>query len=261
MLVISGNFIGMAHELLPPSTQQNGERGLEEAQAHLRALVLNAVSSAHTRRAYGKALDDLFAFAAGRPLTRDLLLAFRASMEGLSASTVNLRLSAARKLVDEARRSGLLSPEDAGRLGDVPNLRQRGARLGQWLTREQGRELLQVPDRVTMKGKRDYAILAILIGCGLRREEAAQLDLEDIQLREGRWASPTSAARAAGSAPWPSRSGSNMGSMRGRLLRASRKASSSGRSAAADASVLRGWGRGRSEPSLNSVAARSASRA
>ena len=30
-------------------------------------------------------------------------------------------------------------------------------------------------------------MIAVLIGCGLRRAEAAQLKLEDIQLREGRW--------------------------------------------------------------------------
>jgi len=44
-----------------------------------------------------------------------------------------------------------------------------------------------VPDRSTPKGKRDYVILALLVGCALRRQELASLDVETIQLREGRW--------------------------------------------------------------------------
>ena len=64
---------------------------------------------------------------------------------------------------------------------------QKGTRLGNWLTREQAKELLAVPDRSTLKGKRDYVILALLVGCALRRQELASLDVETIQLREGRW--------------------------------------------------------------------------
>ena len=44
-----------------------------------------------------------------------------------------------------------------------------------------------VPARNTLKGKRDYAILALLVGCGLRRRELAGLDVDDIQPRENRW--------------------------------------------------------------------------
>jgi integrase len=59
--------------------------------------------------------------------------------------------------------------------------------MGNWLTREQAKELLAVPDRSTLKGKRDYMIIALLVGCALRRQELATLNIEDIQLREGRW--------------------------------------------------------------------------
>ncbi len=55
-------------------------------------------------------------------------------MGELSASTVNVRLSAARKLVEEARRNGMLGAEEAANLADVPNVRQQGTRLGNWLT-------------------------------------------------------------------------------------------------------------------------------
>jgi integrase len=153
----------------------------------LKQMVLDAVTSTNSKRNYAKALDDLFVFAAGRPLTRALLMEWRAAMDKLSPSTVNVRLSAMRKLVTEAHRNGMLSAGEAENLTGVPNLRQKGIRLGNWLTREQAKELLQVPDRSKLKGKRDYVILALLVGCALRRQELANLYIEDVQMREGRW--------------------------------------------------------------------------
>ena len=81
----------------------------------------------------------------------------------------------------------MIGLEEADNLTDIPNVRQKGTRLGNWLTREQAKELLAVPDRSTLKGKRDYVIIALLVGCALRRRELASLKIEDIQLREGRW--------------------------------------------------------------------------
>ena len=169
----------------PPGASSAAE--LTPAQIQLRRVVLDSVTSPHSRRNYAKALDLLFAFAASRPLSRALLLEFRATMDGLAPSTINVRLSAIRKLVSEARKNGMLSAEDAANLTDIPNIRQKGTRLGNWLTKEQAKELLAVPDRSTLKGKRDYAILALLIGCALRRRELASLAVEDIVLRENRW--------------------------------------------------------------------------
>jgi len=166
----------------PPSTEP-----IDLRLAELRRMVLNSVVSEHSKRNYAKALDDLFLFAASRPLTRALLMEWRAAMDKLSPSTVNVRLSAMRKLVTEARRNGMLGAEEAANLTEIPNIPEKGTRLGNWLTREQAKELLAVPDRSTLKGKRDYAILALLVGCALRRQELAELDVEKIQMREGRW--------------------------------------------------------------------------
>lgn len=170
----------------PEEANTAGAR-LEEAQLRLRQMVLDTLPSPHSRRNYAKALDDLFAFSAGRLLTRTLLMEYRASIEALAPSTINVRLSAIRRMVSEARKNGMLSAEEAGYLTDIPNIRQKGTRLGNWLTKEQAKELLAVPDRSTVKGKRDYVILALLVGCALRRQELASLDVETIQLREGRW--------------------------------------------------------------------------
>jgi integrase len=160
---------------------------LTRAQVILRKMVLDSVLSIHSKRNYAKALDDLFVFCASRPLSRALLMEYRTTIDHLSPSTINVRLSAIRKLVGEAKRAGMIGIEEASSLNDVPNVPQRGTRLGNWLTREQAKELLAVPDRSTLKGKRDYVIIALLVGCALRRKELASLHIEDIQLREGRW--------------------------------------------------------------------------
>ncbi len=157
----------------------------------LRRAVLHGVAAENSRRNYALALDELSAFceAHRQPLSRDLILEFRAAMldRNLSPSTVNVKLAAIRKLVGEARRAKVISAEEASQLSDIPNVRQSGTRLGNWLTKEQARELLAVPDRSTLKGKRDYVILALLTACALRRNELAMLKVETIQLREGRW--------------------------------------------------------------------------
>ena len=163
----------------------------DQTRAKLQELVLAGVESVHTRRNYAKAIGELFDLMRERrqPLTRSLFLSYKQALldRGLLASTINVRLSGVRKLIDEARRSGALSAQEAAELADVPNVKQKGTRMGNWLTREQSRELLSVPDRSTLKGARDYAILALLVGCALRRAELASLRFEDIQTRENRW--------------------------------------------------------------------------
>jgi hypothetical protein len=60
---------------------------------------------------------------------------------------------------------------------------EKGTSVGNWLMREQANELLTVPDRSKIKGKRDYAILALLLGCAVRRQELASLDVDGIEMR------------------------------------------------------------------------------
>jgi site-specific recombinase XerC len=77
------------------------------------------------------------------------LLGYRAHLleRGLSPSTINVQLSAIRKLVAEARRQGILDSETAASITDVPNVRQQGTHLGNWLNRPQAKELMAIPDR------------------------------------------------------------------------------------------------------------------
>ena len=174
--------------LLEPGAQTEPQ-GI--ASLKLREMVLQAVPSVNSKRNYAKALDEVFTLCANRSqgISRPLLMEYRATMidKGLSPSTINVRLAAIRKLVSEARRNGILDIAEAAQLEDVPNVKLRGRRMGNWLTRDQTKELLAIPNRATLKGKRDYCILALLVGCALRRRELASLEVEEIQLREGRW--------------------------------------------------------------------------
>jgi site-specific recombinase XerD len=82
----------------------------------------------------------------------------------------------------------LLSPELAASIRRVKGAKKLGVRLGNWLTADEARRCWQTPDRDTLKGKRDRAILAVLLGCGLRRRELADLEFTHLQQREEHWA-------------------------------------------------------------------------
>jgi site-specific recombinase XerD len=96
-------------------------------------------------------------------------------------------MSAIRKLAVEAADNGLLAPELAAGISRVKSAKSIGIRVGNWLTLRQAQALLSTPDTATMKGLRDRAILAVLLGCGLRRSEVAALTLSHVQQRDGRW--------------------------------------------------------------------------
>jgi site-specific recombinase XerD len=119
-----------------------------------------------------------------------VVLRYRFHLEerGLAPGTINVRMAAVRRLAYEAADSGLLSPELAAGIHRVKGVRKLGSRLGNWLTAGEAAALWQVPDGQTLTGKRNRAILAILLGCGLRRRELAELTLESLQRREERWA-------------------------------------------------------------------------
>ena len=66
-------------------------------------------------------------------------------------------------------------------------MRQKGTILAKRLSEDQVREILAVPDRTTVMGKRNYCILALVVGCSLRRRELADISVEQIQFQNGRW--------------------------------------------------------------------------
>lgn len=96
-------------------------------------------------------------------------------------------MAAVRRLAYEAADCGLLSADLAAGIRRVKGSRRLGVPVGNWLTAEQGKRLLLTADRASLRGKRGYATLAILLGCGLRRAELTALRVEDIQQREEHW--------------------------------------------------------------------------
>src|SRR5258708_27209382 len=96
-------------------------------------------------------------------------------------------MSAIRKLAGEAVDNGLLAPGLAAGISRVKRVKSVGIRTGNWLSLRQAQALLSAPDPTTTKGMRDRAILAVLLGCGLRRSEVGALTFRHIQQRDGRW--------------------------------------------------------------------------
>src|SRR5260370_25709623 len=160
---------------------------------HAKTAVLNSLTSLDAQRGYRHAIDEFVDWYCSEPrlaFNRIVVLRYRSHLESrqLAPGTVNLRLGAVRRLAYEAADCGLLSADLAAGIRRVTGLKKLVVRLGNWLTAEQGQALCQAPDREQMKGKRDRALLALLLACGLRRHELAVLTVGHLQQREGHWA-------------------------------------------------------------------------
>jgi site-specific recombinase XerD len=155
-------------------------------------MVIDGLTSERSKRAYKHALDGFLTWylADGRTrLDKAAVQAFKAHLgaSGLAPSSVNLQLSAVRKLAGEAADNGLIDGGLAVAIGKVKGVKAAGTRAGNWLTKGQAQDLLNLPDKSTLKGLRDRAILAVMLGCGLRRSEVAGLTFAHLGQREGRW--------------------------------------------------------------------------
>jgi site-specific recombinase XerD len=160
---------------------------------HAKAAVLNSLTSADARRGYRHAIDEFVDWYCSEPrlaFNRIVVLRYRGHLESrqLAPGTINLRLGAVRRLAYEAADCGLLSSDLAGGIRRVKGVKKLGVRLGNWLTADQAHSLWQAPDSQRLKGKRDQALLALLLACGLRRHEAVCLRVDDLQQREDHWA-------------------------------------------------------------------------
>ena len=166
-------------------------------------MVIDSVQSDHTKRQYSAALlghvaaDGLMTdergflvwFArSGRKFGKAAVMAWRQHLVelGVGESSINIRLGAVRKLALECADNELIPFDTVESIKRVPNFRREGQRLGNWLNAKQAARLITIPDVDTMKGLRDRAVLALLLGCGLRRAELCNLTFEHLQQREGR---------------------------------------------------------------------------
>jgi site-specific recombinase XerD len=159
---------------------------------HAKAAVLNSLTSSSGLRTYDHAIREFVVWYCSEPrlaFNRTVVLRYRIHLEQLNyaPATINLRLAAVRRVAYEAADAGLLSPELAAGIRRVKGVRRLGVRLGHWLTADQGRRLLTRRTPTTPRELRDHAMLAVLIGCGLRRGELLALKLTSIQQREEHW--------------------------------------------------------------------------
>jgi site-specific recombinase XerC len=158
---------------------------LEQAKS----TVLSSLTSASGQRTYDHAIREFLGWYCSEPrlaFNRTVVQRYRIHLEQrqYAPATINLRLAAVRRVAYEAADAGLLSPELAAGIRRVKGVRRLGVRLGNWLSPEQGRRLLEHDGPTTPRHARDHAMLAMLIGCGLRRGEPLGLAMESVQQRE-----------------------------------------------------------------------------
>src|SRR2546428_3522402 len=154
--------------------------------------VLHSLGAASSRESYANAIDEFIGWYYSEPrlsFNRTVVLRYRFFLEqkNLAPSTINVRLAAVRRLAYEAADNGLLSPELAAGIRRVKGAKRLGVRIGNWLTIQQARTLLKEAFPDNLRGKRDRAMISILLGCGLRRAETVGLTTKDLQIREDHW--------------------------------------------------------------------------
>ena len=150
----------------------------------------------HTRRAYRNDVKDFMRFTGierpeeFRNVTRSHIIAWRKTFETrgkdgrpLAASTVRRKLSAMSSLFDH------LCDQNAVTYNPIKGVKRpsEGANEGKTpaLGDEQARALLDAPPDDTIKGRRDRAILAVILYHGLRCAELVSLRVRDIEERRG----------------------------------------------------------------------------
>lgn len=106
---------------------------------------------------------------------------------GLKFSSINVMLSAARKLFHIMARERIIDGNELASVEQVKNFPTRGQRVGNWLSDDEMRQLLALPDTSTSKGLRDYALLSVALACGLRAFELSLLTWDHIQKVGSTW--------------------------------------------------------------------------
>jgi site-specific recombinase XerD len=161
----------------------------------LEHLVSDRNLARNTRLSYRDALTLLLPFISGKQhktvdqlrvtdLTPELIRSFLASLESsrhCSIATRNQRLAAIHSL---AAFVGAHSPEHiqwCAQIRAVPFKKTTRAAIG-YLDKPEMDALLVSPDRKTVLGRRDYALLLFLYNSGARADEAARLTIGDLDL-------------------------------------------------------------------------------
>lgn len=149
---------------------------------HLAELAVLGLGSPSSQRNYRREIRRYL--ASGLPLNREGVQAWIRRLRQARAGpvTVNVSLAAVRLLAREANARGLVDDVTLGALERIRGVKRSGDRIGNWL------ELRQVEMLLDAAGNaRDKALIACMVGCGLRRAEVCALEWEQWQRRGERW--------------------------------------------------------------------------
>jgi len=177
------------------STSRGNDAGLWGGPAWTSTVesVVRSCVSPHSKRAYSASLRAYRMWLQQTPqpeFSRLSILRYRDVLlhrKHLAPKSINLQLTALRKLAKEAVDEGLIDDRTAAGILRIPMVPNRGVRAGVWLAREQAQRILSGPNVRTIVGKRDYLVLMLILRCGLRRAEIAQLAVTVVREHEGRW--------------------------------------------------------------------------
>jgi integrase len=188
---------------IPRSEHETNSLELPPAILRLMEGVERSLISENSRRAYRTSLLQFFAWCRTNTgsvsFSRLSVLQYKDALVGrlrdtpegskrlFSSATVNLRLAAVRALAQEAADQGLLDQAEAAAIRRVRGERVSGSRMGMWISKEELDRILLTPDRATLRGKRDFALLAVLFSTGIRRRELVELSVSTLQQRDGQW--------------------------------------------------------------------------
>jgi integrase/recombinase XerD len=156
---------------------------------------LDGLDSRHSRRNYERALRDFWRWYAAQietaapPVCRATLQRYRAELvaAGLRAGNVNFRLAAVRRCLREAADNGAITEAEARSACTVEAMQAEGQATGRRLNKRQAEAFVNGLPATTLAEKRDRALIALLILSGLRRGEAAALEVRHLELVDARW--------------------------------------------------------------------------
>lgn len=151
----------------------------------LASIAVLSLNSPASRRNYSRELRRFM--ASGRPLTREGVQGWLVYLRGQGAGAVtrNIALAAIRLLAREAGERGLLDDRALASLERIKGSPVRGKKIGRWLELEEVRALMREAS-LGVSGTRNAALVALMVGCGLRRAEVCSLEWSDILERGGR---------------------------------------------------------------------------
>ena len=169
-----------------------------QGSSDILTMLLEDKRSENTRKAYRRDVEYFFKATTGRepepelmkqffnlkrPEALTVVLNYKAALlnQGLAEATINRRLSAIKSLVSFARKMDHCSWD----LSDIQGEKVTSYRDCSGIDEVAIKKVLNTPNRETLKGKRDYAILRLLWENALRRGEVVKCNISDFDQEAG----------------------------------------------------------------------------